>query len=211
MIYCTVCGVEVSRENTVIVSTGHTIVVDTKVEATCTLSGLTEGSHCSVCNTVLVSQTPINALGHDYETIWSSNDEYHWHECSRCSDFIDKAAHTYGDYTVTLEPTYDSTGTKERTCSACSHKDEVIIDKLTFDVTTISFVNINVSYTGEAHSVYATNIPTGVNVVYEGNGVVEVGTYTVTAKFYTNDSILLGELTAVITISSYDVVLPPIE
>ena len=43
---------------------GHTEVVDSAVEATCTESGLTEGSHCSVCEEVLVAQSVVNALGH---------------------------------------------------------------------------------------------------------------------------------------------------
>ena len=42
----------------------HTIVVDTAVTATCTKAGLTEGSHCSVCNSVLLAQETIPALGH---------------------------------------------------------------------------------------------------------------------------------------------------
>ncbi len=43
----------------------HTEVVDAAVSATCTESGLSEGKHCSVCNTVLVKQETVAALGHD--------------------------------------------------------------------------------------------------------------------------------------------------
>ena len=39
-------------------------MIDAAVEATCTKTGLTEGKHCSVCNTVLVEQTTIPAKGH---------------------------------------------------------------------------------------------------------------------------------------------------
>ena len=42
----------------------HTVVTDAAVPPTCTESGLTEGSHCSVCNEVLVAQEVVNALGH---------------------------------------------------------------------------------------------------------------------------------------------------
>ncbi len=35
---------------------GHTVVTDIAVEGTCTTVGKTEGSHCSVCGTVLVAQ-----------------------------------------------------------------------------------------------------------------------------------------------------------
>lgn len=37
----------------------HTVVIDKGVDATCTKTGLTEGSHCSVCNQVLLEQTVI--------------------------------------------------------------------------------------------------------------------------------------------------------
>ena len=48
---------------------GHAIVVDAKVEPTCTKEGKTEGKHCSRCNEVLVAQVTISALGHKEETI----------------------------------------------------------------------------------------------------------------------------------------------
>lgn len=35
----------------------HTVVTDTAVAATCTVKGKTEGSHCSVCGTIIVAQT----------------------------------------------------------------------------------------------------------------------------------------------------------
>ena len=43
---------------------GHKTVVDKAVAPTCTTTGLTEGSHCSVCNEVFVAQQKIDALGH---------------------------------------------------------------------------------------------------------------------------------------------------
>ncbi|MCM1544831.1 MAG: hypothetical protein NC110_05965, partial [Ruminococcus sp.] len=60
---CGNCGKVEERE---IVATGHQPVIDAKVPATCTKSGLTEGSHCSVCNAVITEQKVIEALGHKY-------------------------------------------------------------------------------------------------------------------------------------------------
>lgn len=45
-------------------ATGHKPVKDPAVAATCTETGLTEGSHCSVCNTILTKQKVIPATGH---------------------------------------------------------------------------------------------------------------------------------------------------
>ena len=44
----------------------HVAVVDEAVAPTCTETGLTEGSHCGVCGTILTAQTPIAAIGHSW-------------------------------------------------------------------------------------------------------------------------------------------------
>ena len=71
-------------------ATGHSIVKDSAVAATCTTTGLTAGSHCSVCGEVIAAQTVTNALGHNY-----------------------------GDWTVTLNPTCSASGATRRDCSRC--------------------------------------------------------------------------------------------
>ena len=47
-------------------SSGHTILVDARVEPTNTTPGKTEGQHCSVCNEILVKQETIPPLKNTY-------------------------------------------------------------------------------------------------------------------------------------------------
>ena len=61
---CTRC--KKTRTET-IAATGHKAVKDATVAATCETAGKTEGSHCSVCNTVIKAQTAVAALGHSWD------------------------------------------------------------------------------------------------------------------------------------------------
>jgi len=74
VVYCAVCGEEISRETVTVPAVGHTEEVIPAVEPTCTETGLTEGKKCSVCGEILVAQEEIPALGHDW----------HGTGCSRC-------------------------------------------------------------------------------------------------------------------------------
>ena len=109
---------------------GHTVVTDAAVAATCTTTGKTEGSHCSVCNTVLVAQTTTAALGHSYKSVVTAPTctakGYTTYTCSTCGNsykdnYIAALGHNYGDWTVTLAPTCTATGTKRRDCTRCTH------------------------------------------------------------------------------------------
>lgn len=69
--YCEDCGkyfadkdgkTETTLERTVIKSDGHTIVVDPAVAPTYDSTGLTEGSHCSVCGYIEKAQTVVDKL-----------------------------------------------------------------------------------------------------------------------------------------------------
>ena len=60
---CANCGNTKTED---IPATGHTEVKDAAVEATCEKDGLTEGSHCSVCEKVLEAQETIPSTGHKF-------------------------------------------------------------------------------------------------------------------------------------------------
>ena len=58
---CAKCNATVTEK---LPAKGHIAVTDKGYPATCTTAGKTDGSHCSVCNTVIKVQTVINATGH---------------------------------------------------------------------------------------------------------------------------------------------------
>ena len=74
VVYCMVCESELSKKTVEIPASGHNEVVDVAVAATCTAAGKTEGKHCSACNEMLVAQTDIPALGHDFAKYTYNND-----------------------------------------------------------------------------------------------------------------------------------------
>lgn len=111
---CTQCKTTKTEE---IEANGHTAVTDAAVAATCTETGLTEGSHCSVCKAVLVEQTVIPALGHN----WSTNNCAEEATCTRegCDATRIAGEHVWGDWTVTKEATCTEDGSRSHTCTSC--------------------------------------------------------------------------------------------
>ena len=89
----------------------HSPITDAAVAASCTKSGLTEGSHCSDCSEILVAQNVIPALGHEYEiTVKNATcqeEGANIHTCVRCddtfsTDITQKTAHRFGEGEICL-------------------------------------------------------------------------------------------------------------
>ena len=90
---CTMCGKGLIRETVTVPALGHTEVIDAAVAPTCATTGLTEGSHCSRCNEVLVAQEEVAALDHYYQV--KSDISNYWTECV-CGDQTAKEEHCGG-------------------------------------------------------------------------------------------------------------------
>lgn len=98
---CTKCGVELEIKSLSL--TNHTESLNTGISATCTVNGLSDGTICSVCNKVLVEQTTILALGHDYQIVntvapTENEDGYIEYACTRCSDSYQSVLNSLGSY-----------------------------------------------------------------------------------------------------------------
>ena len=86
---CTTCGDVYTSDR--VPANGHNEVIIPGKEATATSTGLTEGKKCSVCGTIIVYQTTIPALGHNYTvTVIAPTcvaEGYTTYFCSDCGDY----------------------------------------------------------------------------------------------------------------------------
>ena len=110
--YTCSCG---STKMEMIPKKAHTEVTDQAVAATCTTTGLTEGKHCSVCNTVIIAQETVPANGH---TIGAEANCTNAQECTVCHTKLTAALGH--DYKSTVkQPTCTEAGYTTHTCSRC--------------------------------------------------------------------------------------------
>ena len=77
VVYCIECSVELDRETIVVDALGHTEVIDEGYPATLGNSGLTTGTHCSVCDIVIIAQKEIPVFDNDATVSGSSRYGYY--------------------------------------------------------------------------------------------------------------------------------------
>lgn len=133
-VYCKDCGVKIA-DGTVIPA-GHKLNKIEAKEATHEADGNIEYYVCSVCGKlfrdaeateeIALEDTVIAKGEHDYGDSYKSDAENHWKECA-CGNIIEKAAHDFGEWSVTKEATETEKGSKERICSVCGYKQVVEI------------------------------------------------------------------------------------
>ena len=92
----------------------HTRVLDEAVEPTCTESGLTAGMHCSECGTIIVAQSIVSQLTHQYS---SSTDI----DCNICGERrVVDCKHTETVAIIGMAATCTATGLTNGTkCKQC--------------------------------------------------------------------------------------------
>ena len=100
---CTSCDL---YETEMLDIVAHTEITDAAVAPTCTETGLTEGSHCSVCGDIIMAQKEVALIDHT----WDSGK-------------------------VTKEPALNVDGVKTYTCSGCGGTKTEAIPAISADVT----------------------------------------------------------------------------
>ena len=180
---------------------GHTEVIDKAVAPTCTKAGLTQGSHCSVCGTVIKAQTTVNATGHKYDSgkvtkaATCTATGVKTYTCTVCkatkTETIAKKAHTYKNYVT--KATTSQNGSVVNKCSVCGAK------KSTTTVYKISSVALSTTatyYNGKVKTPGVTVKDSKGKTLKKGtdytvsfaSGRKNVGRYAVTVTFKGNYS-----------------------
>ena len=115
---CTSCKATKTED---IKALGHKEVKDAAVEATCEKDGLTEGSHCSVCNKVITEQKKIPATGHEFSS-WKTisqatvfSPEKQSHSCSACGKSEQREVGSALQKTIRVSATSLPLKTKQKT------------------------------------------------------------------------------------------------
>ncbi len=71
-----------------------------------------------ICGATKDVEVPVIAHNHNYG--WKYDDITHWQECE-CGLEINEAAHTYGTGVVIAQPTYETDGVMQYTCTVCGY------------------------------------------------------------------------------------------
>ncbi|MEE3439731.1 bacterial Ig-like domain-containing protein, partial [Ruminococcus sp.] len=110
---------------------GHTQVIDCGKAPTCTDDGLTEGSHCKVCNTVLIKQQAIPKIGHSYTAqvlsvpSCSSRGSVKY-TCQSCGDsyivYQEALEHDFVLSKTIVEASCTTSGYQQYICSRCGDR-----------------------------------------------------------------------------------------
>lgn len=152
----------------VIDPTGHTPETIAAKTPTCTETGLTEGSKCSVCDAIIEEQETVPALGHDIVTdeavpaTCTGTGLTEGSHCSRCGDaavaqeVVAALGHDWDNGVVSTAATCDGAGVRTHTCQreGCGETETRAISALGHSA--VSYANVaatctTVGYTGGSY------------------------------------------------------------
>ena len=85
----------------------------------------TNNTLCSVCGGTVAP------TGHTPSASWSNDSTDHWKICENPwgGEIIEKSAHTYGGWTVTIPATEEHEGERQHTCTECGYTETEVISK----------------------------------------------------------------------------------
>jgi hypothetical protein len=137
VLYCTVCGTEISRTAMDIPMIDHTVEKIPAVEATCTEKGLTEGEKCSVCGTILKAQDEVPALGHNWDKGTVTKEATDTEEGVRTYTCQNGCGKTYTEVIKAKGHKYEIAAQKAATCTeegyivySCTTSDDTYVTKV---------------------------------------------------------------------------------
>ncbi len=208
-VHCNNCSA--TRYSTDIAKKEHTPVEDAAVTATCTEDGLTAGSHCSECGTVITAQKIVNATGHKYTS--QATDA----TCTAAGKTVYTCSVCRNSYSETIPAKGHADKNNDGICDICGLRIKPISNiRLTLRIEPSATINY-----GETAVIYVTNtdLPAGTQLVWtiSGNGVnitpsadgmsctvksTDNGTATVTVTAYDkNGNILKSDTGRIISAS----------
>ena len=127
-----------------------------KTPADCTHNAVYFKS-CS-CGAISTTDTFVamnTALGHAYGSDWKYDSTNHWHECSRCHDKKDEAAHSASEWIIDTAATETAEGAKHKECTVCKK----VLETATIPATGSSHTN--------SYGVYVGMTYTAGNLIYQ--------------------------------------------
>ena len=153
----------------------HNLTLVAAKAATCTTAGNSAYYTCDGCDKWFADATgsveitdktsvKIPAPGHTAGTEWKSDDTNHWHECSRCRDKKDEAAHSASEWIIDTAATETAEGAKHKECTVCKK----VLETATIPATGSSHTN--------SYGVYVGMTYTAGNLIYQ---ITSIDTATV--------------------------------
>ena len=153
----------------------HNLTLVAAKAATCTTAGNSAYYTCDGCDKWFADATgsveitdktsvKIPAPGHTAGTEWKSDDTNHWHECSRCHDKNDEAAHSTSEWIIDTAATETAEGAKHKECTVCKK----VLETATIPATGSSHTN--------SYGVYVGMTYTAGNLIYQ---ITSIDTATV--------------------------------